>query len=102
MGYTEADLSPISRREGSGKGAIGVCEGDFLEAFWCSDYLSDPWWEPSEGVEVTFPRKLRPDTRLACRPWSFPRSKSGSVFSRIVLTLSPSSKLEDMAWPWKN
>lgn len=59
MGYTEADLSPISRREGSGKGAIGVCEGDFLEAFWCSDYLSDPWWEPSEGVEVTLPQETQ-------------------------------------------
>lgn len=52
MGYIEVDFSFILRREGFGKGVIGVCEGDFLEVFWCLDYLSDFWWELSEGVEV--------------------------------------------------
>lgn len=72
MEYIGADLCPVCK-EGTFKCAIGsLGKEDCLEACCCSVHLNYHWWEPGDGVDLTFSQETvtSPETFAF---WFFPR-----------------------------
>lgn len=92
--YTSADLSPISTEGGFlARVPLVSCVS---KAFWkpFSVHLSDAWWEPREGVDLTLPQETQTGHETVHRPWGFPRRMAvGPLFQD-----SPDPKPQLQAW----